>query len=391
MSGTEKILLQRTNHGNRDVVCIRFPYNKEIIRAIKHIPGALWSQTMRCWYISSDRFNLSDLRKEIGVLATIDISQIQSEKSEIIIDPIQKKEVLIETGTPGNHSLPKGYIEALLQKKYSNNTINIYKKYFRDFQLYFEGRSLEDIEKDEINSYILELITGKNISDSQQNQRINAIKFYYEKVLGMDKRFYDILRPRKESTLPDILSKDEISDMLMVTDNLKHKSIIATLYSCGLRRSELLNLKFRDIDSKRMLVKIREGKGRVDRYAQLAVSTLGLLRVYYRSYRPSEWLFEGRPGNQYSAESVVKVVRNAAMRAGINKRVTPHVLRHSFATHHLEQGTDLRYIQSFLGHKSSKTTERYTHVSKTNFSNFKNPIDGLINEKEIKSKSGIDN
>ncbi|HUS86467.1 MAG TPA: site-specific integrase [Bacteroidales bacterium] len=346
---------------------------------------------MRCWYISSDRFNLSDLRKEIGVLATIDISQIQSEKSEIIIDPIQKKEVLIETSTPGNHFLPKGYIEALLQKKYSNNTINIYKKYFRDFQLYFEGRSLEDIEKDEINSYILELITGKNISDSQQNQRINSIKFYYEKVLGMDKRFYDILRPRKESTLPDILSKDEISDMLMVTDNLKHKSIIATLYSCGLRRSELLNLKFRDIDSKRMLVKIREGKGRVDRYAQLAVSTLGLLRVYYRSYRPSEWLFEGRPGNQYSAESVVKVVRNAAMRAGINKRVTPHVLRHSFATHHLEQGTDLRYIQSFLGHKSSKTTERYTHVSKTNFSNFKNPIDGLINEKEIKSKSGIDN
>lgn len=158
--------------------------------------------------------------------------------------------------------------------------------------------------------------------------------------------------------------------MLRVTKNLKHKSIIAILYSCGLRRSEIINLKLTDIDSKRMLIKIRGAKGWVDRYVQLAKPTLELLRKYYKKDNPVKYLFEGERGNMYSPSSVQNLVKNAAIKAGINKRVTPHTLRHSFATHHLEQGTDLRYIQEWLGHKSSKTTERYTHVSKTNFSNF---------------------
>ena len=194
------------------------------------------------------------------------------------------------------------------------------------------------------------------------------------------KNHYDLLRPRKESTLPDVLSREEIGKMLHQTNNLKHKCILAIIYSCGLRRSELLSMQIADIDSTRMLVKIRSGKGRKDRYVQLALSSLELLRMYYSEYQPRVWLFEGKPGSPYSAESVVNVVKKAASRAGIKKRVTPHVLRHSFATHHLEQGTDLRYIQEFLGHKSSKTTERYTHVSKTNFSSFRNPIDGLLGE-----------
>jgi len=150
------------------------------------------------------------------------------------------------------------------------------------------------------------------------------------------------------------------------------------LYSCGLRRSELINMKLEDIDSQRMLVKIRKGKGNNDRYVQLANPSLELLKIYFKEYRPIEWLFEGKPGVSYSAESVVKVVKQASARAGIRKRVTPHVLRHSFATHHLEQGTDLRYIQEFFGHKNSKTIERYTHVSQANLNNFRIPIDGLL-------------
>lgn len=159
--------------------------------------------------------------------------------------------------------------------------------------------------------------------------------------------------------------------------NIKHKSILVILYSCGLRRSELINLAISDIDSKRMLIKVVNSKGNTDRYVQLAETTLLLLRQYFEKYKPARYLFEGTGGSRYSASSVVSIVKEASLRAGISKVVTPHTLRHSYATHHLEQGTDLRYIQEWLGHKSSKTTEIYTHVSKTNFNNFSNPIDDM--------------
>jgi len=229
-----------------------------------------------------------------------------------------------------------------------------------------------------LTKYILELIREHSISSSQQNQRINAIKFYYEKVLGREKEYYDLLRLRRETSLPDVIDREEIREMLNVTVNIKHKTIISVLYSCGLRRSELINMKVKDIDSIRMLIKIRSSKGKVDRYVQLANPVPELLWKYYKFENPKAWLIEGAAGSQYSATSILNVVKGAALKAGIQKNVTPHTLRHSFATHHLEQGADLRYIQTWLGHKSSKTTEIYTHVSKTNFDNFRNPIDDLL-------------
>jgi integrase/recombinase XerD len=262
-------------------------------------------------------------------------------------------------------------------KNYSEPTIKTYRQYFQRFLNYYPNTKLEDITHEQIRKYLLYLVEAKDYSTSAQNQAINAVKFYYEKVLGNEPEYYNIGRPRKERKLPDVLSKKEIGAMIAATENLKHKCLITLIYSCGLRRSEAINLKLEDIDSKRMLIKLNDAKGGKDRYINLPVQLLELLRKYYQEYKSSVYLFEGQKGGTYSAESVWKVIRQAAQRAGIKKRVYPHILRHSFATHHIEQGIDIRYIQEWLGHESIKTTQRYTHVAGNKF-NFKNLLDDIL-------------
>jgi site-specific recombinase XerD len=226
----------------------------------------------------------------------------------------------------------------------------------------------------EIKAY-LQFLVQRKLSDSYINQAINSIKFYYEVVKGMPSRFYQIERPFKEEKLPEVLSKETVLAMINKTANLKHKCIISLLYSAGLRRSELINLKIIDIDSKRMVIKIKQGKGRKDRLTLLGVSMLEKLRAYYKQYKPNIYLFEGPNGSQYSATSIQKIIKRAAKWAKIKKRVTPHMLRHSFATHLLESGTDLRYVQVLLGHTSTRTTEVYTHVAVKNIKQIKNLLD----------------
>jgi len=231
---------------------------------------------------------------------------------------------------------------------------------------------------EQINKYILNLIQLKNISISQQNQRINAIKFYYEKVLGRNKQYYELHRPHKEHKLPKVLSKNEIKRILNSCNNIKHHCILILIYSAGLRRSELIDLEISNIDSERMVININGAKGKKDRISLLSINTLNLLRKYYKEYKPKKYLFEGSKGGKYSSTSIAKLLKNAANKAGIQKNVTPHMLRHSFATHLLEQGTDLRFIQELLGHSSSKTTEIYTHVSKKAIDKIKNPVDDFF-------------
>jgi site-specific recombinase XerD len=267
------------------------------------------------------------------------------------------------------------YKYLLIQKRYSQNTQDIYCSYFNDFIKYFGEEELKYVTTEQINLYILDLIKSKNISASQQNQRINAVKFYFEKVLGREKQYYELHRPRKENKLPKVLSKNEVKSILDSTDNIKHKCILMLIYSAGLRRSELLNLKPADIDSERMLIHILGAKGNKDRISLLSENLLKLLRQYYKKHQPKKYLFEGQNGGIYSATSVANILKKASFKAGIRKNVTPHMLRHSFATHLLEQSTDLRYIQELLGHVSSKTTEIYTHVSKKAIDKIKNPID----------------
>jgi len=202
-------------------------------------------------------------------------------------------------------------------------------------------------------------------------------KFYYERVLGGQRKIYYVERPKTEKTLPTVLSESEIVDILKNLKNLKHKTIIITIYSGGLRIGELMRLKVNDIDSDRMQILIRQSKGKKDRFTLLAEKTLKILRLYYDEYKPKEYLFEGQNGGMYSARSIQTILKAAVAKTSIKKHVTVHTLRHSFATHLLENGTDVRYIQSLLGHSSSKTTEIYTHVTTKGMEKIKSPLDKL--------------
>jgi len=269
----------------------------------------------------------------------------------------------------------------LKQKNYAESTQKTYIHYLKDYLAYCNERQL-DIE-DDVSSYLLYLI-DKNYAVSTQNQAINAIKFYLEQILGKERTIIDIDRPFKPKYLPTVLSLIEVKTLIDVTNNLKHKSILSTIYGCGLRISEVLNLTLYDIDSQRSCIKIRHAKGKKDRHVPLPNELLILLRSYYKAYRPTHYLFEGK-GKQstenqpikYTTSSVRAILKKAVKRSAIIKHVTPHTLRHSYATHLYEHGVSLRSIQVLLGHNSSKTTEIYTHVSNTHITNTPSPLSFL--------------
>lgn len=259
---------------------------------------------------------------------------------------------------------------------YSNSTIKTYITCLKNFKNYFYKIEIDQLSKDDIIEYLFHLIKN-NYSKSTQNQHINAIKFYFEKCLRQKREYYLIERPRKEKKLPNILSKNEIQLLFNSTYNLKHLTILAVIYSCGLRVSELINIKINDIDNNRMVIHIKKAKGNKDRQVQLTNQLLELLRKYYKKYLPINYLIVGQNGGKYSTTSIQKIIKNSSFKAGINKKVTPHTLRHSFATHLLENGTDIRFIQKILGHSDIKTTQIYTHVSNAHLKNIQNPSDNL--------------
>ncbi len=376
MSDTPQIELSEGFHNEKPVVFIDFDFNWVIIDLMKTYSKANYLQADKHWFVPKEDFNLNEFFTLFRSKAFINYSALKK-LSKTLPDKKFQKDYSYRSGT----KLPEKYTDKLTQKRYSQNTIRIYSGYFKDFVHHFKSEKLEEITPDEINQYILLLIQNEGISASQQNQHINAIKFYYEQVLLNEKQSYSIDRPRKEKLLPSVLSKSEIKQIILHCNNLKHKCILSVIYSAGLRRSELIDLKITNIISERGLIKIVGAKGKRDRYSLLSSSLLEELRTYYRQYKPQTWLFEGQAINsRYSASSISRILNEAKNKAGIKRRVTPHMLRHSFATHLLEQGTDLRYIQELLGHSSSKTTEIYTHVSKRYIEKIKNPLDELFND-----------
>ena len=221
-------------------------------------------------------------------------------------------------------------------------------------------------------------IIPRKLSQSYQNQAVNAARLFFKTIQGSKVITEQIDRPRREHKLPNVLSKEEGKTILNSLGNVKHRTMLSLIYACGLRRSELLNLKPEHINSQRHLLIIINAKGKKDRVIPISDKMIEMLRSYYKEYKPRTWLFEGAErGNQYSEESLSQVLKQAVTKAKIKKPATLHWLRHSYATHLLEAGTDLRYIQELLGHKSSKTTEIYTHVTEKSLKNIISPFDTL--------------
>jgi site-specific recombinase XerD len=291
--------------------------------------------------------------------------------------------LMLEQGWASDDSFvgcPMAYLDKLFLKEYSPNTIRTYHAMFIRFLNHFKRYSFEqinDMDVAQINAYHALLKASNKYSVSYINQSVNAVRFYYVEVLRKLVQMEGVDRPQRGFVLPKVLSEAEVEAIFDKVRNIKHRAMLMMMYAGGLRISEVLQLKIKDIQGERKMIYIQGGKGNKDRYTVLSDKLLILLREYYKAYRPKEYLFEGQYGGAYSAESIRSVLKRAIEESNLNKRVTPHMLRHSFATHLLERGTDLRYIQEMLGHESTKTTEIYTHVSKKQISKIISPADFL--------------
>lgn len=371
MKPNKHITLKHLLISNQKMIGIQFYPDKVIQALIKQLPNPKWSKEFSMVYIINTKENLTKIFEKFRGVAWINGNSFFKEK--VIRDnvPVDINWYRNRSKTTSYKYVPEEYLTKLELKRYALNTCKIYISQFEKFINHYSDKDVVSLSEQEIRSYLQHLI-NQNKSNSYLNQAINSIKFYYEVVMGMPNRFYSIERPRKQQQLPSILAKEDILKMIEITKNIKHKCIISLLYSSGLRRGELLDLQITDIDSKSMLIKVRQAKGNRDRYTILNQSVLHNLRKYYQMYQPKLYLFESKePKRKFSATSVLKIVSQAAKKARINQSVHPHMLRHSFATHLLEEGVDLRYIQVLLGHQSSKTTEIYTHVAIKKFKNVK--------------------
>lgn len=369
VNNNEVLVLKTTNNQ----LHIYFNYNSSLSQAIKTLPYPSWNTENKCWILPHNQKIEADLFDIIKAHKLLPVLKYDSE-----INSIKPRKPNIS-----NLKCPEAYILKLRELRYSESTLQTYTNAFEEFINYYHNFELLLIDNEQIIQFLQYLVLHRKVSSSYQNQAINAIKFYYEKVLLKPREFYFLERPRREKMLPTVLSVEEVVLILSKIENLKHKTIIMLIYSAGLRISEAINLKIKDIDSSRMQIRVQQSKGKKDRYTLLSTKLLTHLRQYYPKYKPREWLFEGQGSNEsnlpipYTARSIQVFFKEAVQKAGIKKQVTVHSLRHSFATHLLENGTDLRYIQNLLGHESSKTTEIYTHVTTKGFDQIKSPLDNL--------------
>lgn len=324
----------------------------------KKISGCYFSGPQQSWVMPQDKTSLDQF------LALFPPPSKIEDKKEVVLHSYDKA--------------LKDFVDQLTLKRYSENTIKIYREQIIKFFQFFKAIEPTKLTDENVKDYMLTLLNKKKISLSYQKQVISSIKFYFEKILGRETKSYYFEIPKSdERKLPVILSKEEVKRIINSANNLRDRAILSTIYSAGLRLSETVNLKIADIDSERMLINIRGGKGKKDRITLLSTELLKLLRIYFVEYKPKVWLFEGKTGTQFSKRSVQNIFKKSLQKSNINKIASVHTLRHSFATHLLEGGEDLRYIQKLLGHKSLQTTEIYTHVTFTGLKKIKNPLDTL--------------
>jgi integrase/recombinase XerD len=332
-------------------IAVYFEKNVDLIQRIKAINGSRWSQTLGVWHLPDTEENR--IRFRLKSLA----------------DKLPNAEGIAQI---------ERFKQWLRSKRYSESTLTTYSEALKSFLVFYREKPLADITNEDVIVYNNEYILKNNLSASYQNQIVNAIKLFFQTIRETKMLVDKIHRPKRSKVLPNVLSKEEIKLILNAHSNIKHKMMLSLIYSCGLRRGELLALQPVHIDSKRNLVLLKNAKGKKDRVAPLSPKILEMLREYYTVFKPTKYLFEGVvPGEPYSEKSLQSVLKQALKKVGITKPVSLHWLRHSFATHLLESGTDLRYIQELLGHSSSKTTEIYTHVSTKSIQQIKSPFDDL--------------
>jgi len=362
-----ELLIIKTAAGRLKLI---FAYSSALSNLIRKFPFPYWDRKNKWWTIPYSEKFLAEIRstakaENLGVLYE------EEPKAEGKVRRISRYDI------DNYRNCPNEYRCKLLELRYSRNTLKTYCSLFEEFINFYHKCEIQTIDERMIIVFLQYLVMERKVSPSYQNQSINAIKFYYERVLGRPRKVYLVERPRRERKLPLVLNEEEISRVIKLVRNIKHKALIMITYSAGLRLSEVLNLRITDIDSKRMQIFVRQAKGRKDRYTLLSKKVLPVLRDYIKKEKPKEWLFEGIKGGKYSESSVHSLVSAAYQRAGIRKAVSFHTLRHCFGTHLLENGTDLRYIQALMGHASSKTTEIYTHITTKGFNQIVNPMDKL--------------
>ncbi|MFN8116059.1 MAG: site-specific tyrosine recombinase/integron integrase [Bacteroidia bacterium] len=375
----KELYIEHGLHNNRMKLFMKFDYDAKAIELVKTLPGVKWSQTEKKWHIGYHPEALNSIKnafKNTGVyIQTLnDINDVVKPKPTEIRKP---SDALPYLNKEQNNKVDQ-FKNYLLSKRYSESTIETYTDALSTFLRFYANKPFSEIDNADVIIFNNDYILKNQFSSSYQNQVVNAIKLFFRTIENKVMETEKVHRPRTEKVLPNVLSKEEIKLILNAHGNIKHKAMLSLIYSCGLRRSELLNLKLNDIDSKRGLVIIRNAKGKKDRIAPLSEKILELLRDYYMAYKPKHWLFEGQEtGTSYAENSLANVLKQALEKSNIQKPVTLHWLRHSYATHLLENGTDLRYIQEILGHSRSSTTEIYTHVSNKSIQKVISPFDNL--------------
>jgi integrase/recombinase XerD len=399
------VILKPLFHHDEEIIGIYAPPEAGLNYVLQKKAGARWSKTKKCWYISCNQKNyeqLARLLKGIVNLETDELKQylVSSRKKSaelplpVFIEPTAGRpsaKIMAGNRIPAtiisneNIKQLQKFLQQLQLKAYSPNTIRTYRNEFLQLLHMLGNIPVQSLQPEHLQRYLAWCLKN-GTKENTLHSRINALKFYYEQVLHREKFFFEIPRPKKPLQLPKILNENELGRLFNALQNKKHKAMLFTAYSAGLRVSELAALQIKHIDSNRMQIFIRQAKGKKDRYVTLSPVLLDILRDYISTYKPHPkiYLFESeQTGTAYPTRTIQQIFKNAKQKARISKEVGIHSLRHSFATHLLEKGTDIRYIKDLLGHFNIKTTERYLHVSKQDLVNIVSPLDDLIKKGNI--------
>lgn len=376
----KKITLKYAVHKSEEIVCADFPYDDTLKKLIQNL-GATWSNTLKCWYFKSDDFVLKNFYNKVKIDAFVDYTNLSENKKKAIVPQTIKQQL--------SHNLKpvvNDFYKYLKGKRFSKSTLKTYTYLIVEFLIYHKSKEIQN--KRAIELFVEDVYVPKKIAISTHRQFISTVNHYLNFTQANFRMDISKDAPKKDKKLPNVLSKEEIIKLIQVTKNLKHRVCIALLYSSGLRIGELLNLRIKDLDFDRNVLRIEMSKGRKDRYVPIANTILPMLHNYLSTYKPKFYLIENDIHHKkYSAGSIRKFLYRSKETSGIIKNITPHTLRHSYATHLLESGTDIRYIQVLLGHSKPETTMVYTHVQSDDLRKINNPLDLIVEQYKISKKN----